>query len=142
MKEQSHGKVSRVPGPPPPCAPSPPSPAGLGCALGRRCSHPSPAPVGSCCPRPDLAAVCRECTREAPLWNQAIPSKLLAEAAWLCWPGGHLPAPPTPHSSFCSFSLGLDTCCPWGCPLMSLQVPVPHSLARSDTHRETMTHTQ
>lgn len=49
------------------------------------------------CPRPDLAAACRECTREAPLWNRAISSKLLAEAAWLCclsWPGGHPSAVP------------------------------------------------
>lgn len=77
------------------------------------------------CPHPDLAAACRECAREAPPWNQAMPSKLSAEASWLfCCVGLEV----TPDSSFCSFGWVLGTCWPWDCPRISLflQVPVPH----------------
>lgn len=83
------------------------------------------------CPCPDLAAACRECTREAPLWNQAISSKLLAETAWLCclrWPGGH----PTQFLLLFRLgvghlmSLGLSPCVPTGpCPPLSLQERYP-----------------
>lgn len=93
------------------------------------------------CPRPDLAAACRECTREAPLWNQAISSKLLAEAAWLCclrWPGSHL----TQFLLF--FQLGVGYLMALGLsPNVSYRsLPHTHSLTRSDTHRESVTHLQ
>lgn len=65
------------------------------------------------CPHPDLAAACRECAREAPPWNQAMSSKLSAEASWLfCCVGLEV----TPYSSFCSFSWVLGTCGPGTVP--------------------------
>lgn len=76
------------------------------------------------CPHPDLAAACRECAREAPPWNQAMPSKLSAEASWavlLCWPGGH------PLQFLLLFRLGVRHLLALGLPPISLflQVPVP-----------------
>lgn len=165
MKEQCHGKVRNVPGQLSRCAPETGQPGG--CLPGwdtPRVGWLPCLPVSQAgaviprlhlwalgCPHPDLAAACRECAREAPPWNQAT-----AEAAWLCWPAGH------PSSSFCSFSLGLGTCWPWDCPLISLylQVPVPHPSGAQcwkapqrftsyynpcaedgpATHRENMTH--